>query len=154
MKRNLRSPAAVALAIFMGGVLAAASASMVFSVRIGKADPDGPEAFLASTQCDLKTISRGSVVRARFPISNRGGRRLILVEHVEACCGQSAAARQVSLAPGESTELAVEIDPGRWDGRVSQIVRYTTNDPRLPRFSLVVTALLEPSSFDGWPQKR
>jgi len=79
MKRNLRSPAAVALAIFMGGVLAAASASMVFSVRIGKADPDGPEAFLASTQCDLKTISRGSVVRARFPISNRGGRRLILV---------------------------------------------------------------------------
>ena len=42
-------------------------------------------------------------------------------------------------------DLDMHLDMSRWAGRARQTVRYTTNDPRLPRFTLEVTASVEPS---------
>ena len=110
------------------------------SNRVGSLSP---QLVLASTHRDLGTVTQGSVLRTTFPIANQGTRRLVLSDQSQGCCGQPADPRQVIVAPGDSTELTVEVDTARWHGRMERTLRYTTNDPKLPRFALTVTASVQ-----------
>ena len=109
----------------------------------GHAGGSAPKTVLSCRQRDLGSVTQGDVVRAVFPVSNAGNRRLILSQRGAGCCGRPAHAHQVIVAPGDSTELSVEVDTAQWAGQVDHTVRYTTNDPALPQFALRVTAVVE-----------
>jgi len=94
-------------------------------------------------QRDLGTVSQGKVLRAVFRVENTGTRRLILVEEVDGCCDQTADQLSITVAPGDSQDITVEVDTARWYGHIEHKVHYRTNDPKLPRFSLAVTAIAE-----------
>jgi hypothetical protein len=49
----------------------------------------------------------------------------------------------VIVAPGDSTEVRVELDTAGRVGQVAHTTLYTTNDPALPQFTLRVTAVVE-----------
>jgi hypothetical protein len=108
----------------------------------------GPTLILPNARRDCGAVRQGVVLQPSFPISNAGGRRLILVEKTEACCGQAVDPHRIILAPGDATELTVEVDTARWCGRMQHTVHYTTNDPKLARFALRVNAIVsrEPST--------
>ena len=98
---------------------------------------------LPRTERDLGTVSQGGVLRATFPITNAGSRRLVVLEQMKASCGQSPGLRQVVIAAGQSSGLTVEVDTAQWYGKVDHAVHYTTNDAKLPRFTLRATADVE-----------
>ena len=120
--------------------------------RWGRAGSYAPALVLSRTEHDFGTVPQGLVLQTSFPMRNLGSRRLIVIEQGQGCCGQSAAPRQISLSPGESKDLVVKLDTGRWCGAVQHDLGYTTNDPRLPRFVLTVAAVVEPEG--GWEQTR
>lgn len=111
--------------------------------RHGHAGNSTATLVLPRTERDLGTVSQGGVLRATFPITNAGSRRLVVLEQMEASCGQSPGVRQFVVAAGDSKELAVEVDTAQWYGKVDHAVHYTTNDAKLPRFTLRVTAIVE-----------
>lgn len=102
-----------------------------------------PRLILPYKQRDLGTVPQGTVLRAAFPIENAGTRRLILVEEVEGCCGQSGDPRSVIVSPGDSKDVTVEVDTTRWHGSIRHSTHYRTNDPQLPQLTLRVTASVE-----------
>jgi hypothetical protein len=99
--------------------------------------------ILPRSECNLGTVSQGDVLQANFQITNAGSRRLVVLEQIEASCGQSPGVRQVVIVAGQSKELVVEVDTAKWYGRVDHTVHYTTNDAKLPQFTLRVTANVE-----------
>jgi len=103
----------------------------------------GAQAVLPCRHRDLGRVPQGGVVRAVFPVTNAGHRRLILTRRTPGCCGGPARSQQVFVPPGGSAELRVEIDTAQWFGQVDYALRYTTNDPALPQFALRVTAVVE-----------
>ena len=109
----------------------------------GHAGGSAPKAVLSCQRRDLGSVPQGRVLQATFPVTNAGNRRLILSQRGTGCCGRPADSHQVIVAPGDSTELSVEVDTARWAGQLDHTVRYTTNDPALPQFALRVTALVE-----------
>lgn len=103
---------------------------------------------LPNNERDLGAVSQGKVLQASFAVSNAGNRRLILLEETgTTCCGQAAGPRQLIVAPGDSRDLIVKLNTAQWHGMAEQIVHYTTNDPKTPKFALRVTAIV-----GGWPQ--
>ena len=109
-------------------------------VRVGRSSP---RLVLPVRERDLGPVRQGGVLRTSFRVANAGTRRLILREHAGSCCGGPADVRQIILAPGDATNLAVEVNTAEWCGRMEHTVRYTTNDPNLPHFALTVTASVE-----------
>ena len=102
-----------------------------------------PRLILPYQQRDLGTVSQGAILRAAFPIQNVGTRRLILVEELEGCCGQSGTPRSIIVAPGDSKDVTVEVDTARWHGSIQHSAHYKTNDPQMPRLTLRVTARMD-----------
>lgn len=115
----------------------------------GHAGGSAPRAVLSCQRRDLGSVPQGGVVRAVFPVANAGNRRLILSRRGAGCCGRPADSHQLIVAPGDSTELSVEVDTAQWAGQVDHTVRYTTNDPALPQFALRLTALVESPHSKG-----
>ncbi len=152
---------AVPVAIALAGLLSVwwvTHAVLSLGSRRGRAGSDAPVLVLSRTEHDFGTVPQGLVLQTTFPMRNLGSRRLIVIEQDRGCCGQSASPRQISLSPGESKDLVVEVDTGRWCGRVQRALGYTTNDPKLPRFVLTVAAVVEPKGrreqTRQWPGSR
>ena len=93
---------------------------------------------VASSTMEFATVAAGSPVRARFPVMNRGGKRLMLVREGESCECVAGDSR-LALEPGEWKELLIVADSRRTHGAVELTVRYRTNDPSRPM--LVLTLL-------------
>ena len=106
----------------------------------GVAAESVPKLVAELSRRDLGTVSQGVVLRAAFPVANHGTRRLVIVEQVARCCGGSSGTREIIVAPGQSRDLRVEVDTASWFGRLEHTVRYTTNDRRVARFAVTVTA--------------
>jgi len=136
----------LALAVLAGLFLGQQAACIVLPARLENArgGSSTPTIDLPYREQDLGTVPQGTVLQTSFPITNIGRRRLILVERSRACCGESPGQPETVLRPGEATELRVQVDTSRWCGRVREVVRYSTNDPQMPRFALTVTADVRP----------
>jgi hypothetical protein len=97
-----------------------------------------PRAHISCALQDFGTIGQGSLLRARFPISNTGDRRLIVTEKAEGCCGDSSSARSIVVEPGDTHILNITIDTELWCGQIEHEKRYATNDPKRSQFTLTV----------------
>jgi hypothetical protein len=139
--RKVATVLAIVACLFLAGWFALA-VQPAWS-RHGQTGNSTATLILPRTECNLGTVSQGDVLQAEFPITNAGSRRLVVLEQMEASCGQSPGLRQVVIAAGQSSELTVEVDTARWYGRVDHTVHYTTNDAKLPQFTLRVTANVE-----------
>ena len=141
----------LALAIVAGLFLGQQVACLVLPARLedARAGSSTPMIELPYREQDLGKVPQGTVLRASFPITNVGSRRLILVERSRACCGQSPGQPETTLPPGETTELRVQVDTSRYCGRMREVVRYSTNDPDTPQFALSVTAHVIPCTKLG-----
>jgi hypothetical protein len=148
MVRRCLKGSVLALALVAGLFLGQQAACVVLPAWLENARPDSstPTIELPYRQRDLGAVPQGSVLRTSFPLTNTGTRRLILVEQSRGCCGQSAGQRETTVRPGEATALSVQVDTSRWCGRMREVVRYSTNDPDMPRFALSVTADVIPAT--------
>ncbi|MHC4402877.1 MAG: Ig-like domain-containing protein [Planctomycetota bacterium] len=145
MKRNRLRKALPVLAILAGLFLGPWLARAVVPTWLEgeRGENAAPVLVLSQSECDLGTAKQGAVLQATFPVTNAGTRRLILTEHLQGCCDEKAEPRQVSLEPGESKDLEIQLDTTPWYGHVEHAIHYTTNDPRMPRLTLSVTAKVE-----------
>ncbi len=48
--------------------------------------------------------------------------------------------RTIVIPPGEAEHVIVDLDTRFASGKIQKLTRYTTNDPKYPRFELLVTA--------------
>lgn len=142
-----RYPRKIILVAAIGGVLllALCARSRWVAARTDNdhGTVDNPSVVLPNLAHDLGTISQGKVLRAIFRVENSGSRRLVLVEETAGCCDQTADQHSITVAPGDSQDITVEVDTARWYGNIEHRVHYRTNDPELPQFSLLVTAIAE-----------
>lgn len=145
MNRKRVGTVALALAV-AAGLLVGWRVARAMLPACGRHNPAGGSAarlLLPRTERDLGTVPQGTVVRTAFPITNAGNRRLVLFEEQEGCCGQSLDPRQLVVPAGNTEQLVVRIDTAQRLGRMEHTVRYTTNDPGLPRLSLKVTGTVQ-----------
>lgn len=103
----------------------------------------GPLVLLSDTERDFGSVVQGTVLNATFPITNRGGRRLILRQRSQACCGESGTAQAIMVGAGQSHELEIEVDTARWHGAMKHSTVFESNDPRRPRLTFTVRAQVE-----------
>jgi hypothetical protein len=103
-----------------------------------------PIIHLASTKHDFGSIEQGKTLSAGFPVTNRGGRRLVLVEQTESCCGKRKTASQIIIEPGEHEVLQSKVDTKLWCGEVSHTTYYATNDPKKPKIAFTVVGTVNP----------
>jgi hypothetical protein len=140
--------ATLALAITAGLFLGQEVACLVVPARLDSVRPGrpSPSVDLPHRERDFGTVPQGTVLQSGFPVTNLGTRRLVLVEQSRACCGRSPDQPQITLQPGETAKLRVQVDTSRYCGRIREVVRYNTNDPEMPQFALCVTADVRPSA--------
>jgi hypothetical protein len=85
----------------------------------------GPQVELETSEWDFGSVPSGEILCAKFRVSNKGTRRLILDERGD-CCGS---ANQEIIPPGESKELTFVIHTSqRQPGPGREVVCYETND--------------------------
>lgn len=103
----------------------------------------GPQVLLSDTQRDFGTVVQGTVLNATFPITNRGGRRLILRQRSQACCGESGTAQAIMVGAGQSHDIEIAVDTARWHGAMKHSTLFESNDPRRPRLTFTIRAQVE-----------
>jgi len=145
MRRTAKILAAVAVLAALGLGLGHVAARMVPLVSAGSPGPDGFAAVsLGTTQRDFGRVVQGDVLREEFAIKNAGTRRLVVQRNTGGCCGQPVETQAIMVAPGESATLPVEWDTAAMAGDAQHVVQFTTNDPKLPSFSLTLRADVQP----------
>lgn len=107
-------------------------------------------AVLPYTECTVDDVGMGQTVRGVFPLTNRGGERLIVTRIHPGCDCVAPAEPQIIVGPGESVDLVVALaDDGDRPGQSESL--YTTNAPNLPRFSLKIRAIPQCARRDHQP---
>lgn len=100
---------------------------------------NGPKLVLSTAEVDLGRVTAGDAPTARVRLRNAGHERLVVYREGAGCCG-SEAEPPVIVPPGQSGELVATMDIEGQHGPVRQAIGYTTSDPGMPRFDLVLTA--------------
>jgi len=101
---------------------------------------NNPVAAFDKTNHNFGNIKEGKFVVCEYILKNRGKGNLI-IEKVKASCGCTAVAPQkTKLKPGESTNLKVEFNTYRREGKQKKYVYVFTNDPKQPQVRLSFTA--------------
>ena len=101
-----------------------------------------PKIILPCDTRSLGTVSQGSVLRVTFPIRNAGGRRLVVSDSPDVCCGSRGQPHYVILGAGEAGAFTVKADTAKWWGCMRHTVHLSTNDPKRPRIVLTVEAIV------------
>lgn len=130
------------LTIFLAVTLAECGVAVLFG-RSHVAEPGGqaaPRAVLPDSTCDLGEVRGGQPLTARFPIENRGARRLVLTELDRSCDCVRGERPEIVVGPGRSGEIRVRLETDELSGPMQLEVRYATNDPALPMITLRVLA--------------
>lgn len=89
---------------------------------------------------DFGDMKQMQTERTAVTLTNAGAARLVITE-VKADCGCTIPKLEVqSLAPGESTQIAIEFNSKRFDGKVHKVVHINTNDPVNSVIDVMLTA--------------
>ena len=110
---------------------------------LGSTGPDRPVVHLERTEWDFGTVSPGDTRSASFAIVNRGRQRLILRKLNGSCDCLSARDAELIVEPFGRGCIELEFTPENLDGPARLEQRYATNDPALPKFSLICTAVVQ-----------
>src|SRR5688572_22447646 len=111
MKRSLLVVKGVVLAAALLFALALGLRAAVQVVSHPQTGEEGPPVVkLGSLDHEIQTPAGSEPVRVEFPVSNAGGRRLVIHSLRRPCC-DGPAPEPTLLAPGQSGELIVEVDP-------------------------------------------
>lgn len=131
-------PTTAILCVATAGVIATYGyeANCTLCVLTGHA---GPKLVLSTAEVDLGSVAADNAATVRVPIRNAGHERLVVHREGTGCCG-SEAEPPVIVPPGERGELVATLDTAGRQGTVRQAIGYTTSDPTMPRFDLVLTA--------------
>jgi len=91
---------------------------------------------------DFGNISPAQPVEHEFTVTNKGGKDLNIT-NVRSTCGCTAAVvGHQLLKPGESTKLKVTFDPRGKSGPQNKPVIITSNDPKSPQKTIVITGIV------------
>lgn len=110
---------------------------------LGALWPAVPEHAVASierTERDFGRVRAGASPEAVFRITNRGGRRLILLEKSRSCGCLAGGRPEILVPPGKSVDLEIKLETARLSGAVRKAVRYYTNDPEHRVLTLTLVA--------------
>lgn len=121
----------------LGGMLGAAASWANYTLK--NPSSKQPHALVHCYSRDFGVIKEGELLHARFPISNTGNKRLIVVKKVDPCCDSSATNTTI-VPPGETRILTTTVNTGFQSGQIVDRQQYSTNDPQLPQFILSVRA--------------
>lgn len=145
MKKHRRLLIAVVwIAAMLGGLaLGDAGARLAFQQEVNRSlqSDARPVVVLPETEHHLGSIRPDAVTRVEFAVKNAGSRRLILRKKEDACCGGTRPSEPVFIEPGDSCALEIALDVRGRRGEIRKTIRYATNDPNLPSFSLTVSAM-------------
>jgi hypothetical protein len=96
------------------------------------------------TVFDLGAIVTGSRHKFTVQIENVGDEPLLL-DGVESCCNVHAELRGKVVAPGQFMPLDIEVYPFKFMGELRSEVVVRNNDPRHPRYPVLVKAQVVPA---------
>ena len=117
-----------------------------YQVHAQAGDQQVPALVLKHSLQDFGAVSAGRKLSARFPIRNDGRRRLILREEFRNCSCLTGGKPEIIVAPGKTVELEVIMHTSQLSGAVRKLVRYRTNDPKLPMLTVRLVAEVEPAA--------
>lgn len=102
-----------------------------------------PQLFIAQKQIDLREISSKTVVRRSVTVTNHG-RSLLEIRKIQGNCEcLQIEAPKTSLAPGESMELTLILDPIGRKGIDQRNIYIFSNDPVNPVQLIVMKSRIE-----------
>jgi len=89
---------------------------------------------------DFGDLKQQQTVSTTVTVTNNGA-GLLQIENVEADCGCTIPTlEKYSLAPGESTEITIEFNSKKFNGKVRKVVHIETNDPLNPVVDVMIIA--------------
>jgi hypothetical protein len=138
--------AAVALTLLALRVAGRAAVEWIASPAV---DHRRPALYLPETTMDLGYLTEELPPSVAFVVENRGNKRLTIREIGAGCCGQGQSHPAVEVAPGATAQLVVPLGAATLARGGEQRVRYQSNDPARPAFSLAVRAAIEPQLAGG-----
>jgi hypothetical protein len=112
--------------------------SALFAPASDDGSPGAARLRLEETRRDLGNLSGGKPARASFRVANEGSHRLVIRKETGHCCGRGGPEEITIVPPGESRSLVVDVDTTGIQGGLQSDIKYATNDPRMPRFTLTV----------------
>jgi hypothetical protein len=93
------------------------------------------EVDLPYDQLDIGLVDAGPILTAEFPITNTGNRRLFIRQKSVSCeCGSDG--DLVTLLPGESSIIKIQLETQHLDGQFEIEWEYSTSSKYMPKFTL------------------
>jgi len=93
------------------------------------ANADGPKAIATPEKADFGSYQANELKQADFKIENHGDSELKILKVNKTCGCAEVSVQNMSVAPGASTEVKVEILPESLSGSFAKNIFLETNDP-------------------------
>ena len=136
-------------------LLTVVSARSYFDESVQTSVPtQGAAAFavLEQNEWHFGSVDNDSLLTAKFPIKNIGGRRLIIYQQSSSCECVSSDLEPIIINPGGSLELVANLDTHNLDGSYMMDLNFQTNAPNLPRFKLILFSQVHDKSIHSAAQ--
>jgi hypothetical protein len=104
------------------------------------AEETGPRIRVEPASFDFGRVQPHRTLRKDFRLVNLGDSRLEISRISRSCACTRAVADEMTLEPGQSTPLHVEIETRDGSGRIEQKVLVRSNDPETPSLEVRVSA--------------
>jgi hypothetical protein len=105
---------------------------------------------IEATNPDLGHVVNGEIISRELVIHNEGQADLVIDSVTTSCSCTQATVTPMTLAPGESDVLHIEIDSGahgpELTGELIRQVFVTSNDPQQPEAKVELTVFVDPKS--------
>lgn len=124
-------------------VLASCAALLVAGVALAAGKP---KAVVVEPIKEAGTVPKGEKVVHAFQIRNEGDAPLSITD-VRASCGCTVAKYDLTVLPGQTGQVRVELDTSTFNGAIAKGVTVYTSDTDNPQFELTVRAKVEPYIF-------
>lgn len=116
------------------------TANVVTKRKMDKEEPKTPSLILDKKEHDFGTVPEGRVVDFTVKLKNTG-EQTILIEEIKSSCGCAAAMlSNKELEPGQEGTLQIEFDSSNRLGKMTRTLTLHTNDPVIPRQTIVIYA--------------
>jgi len=102
--------------------------------------------------CEIGRTSLRKKWRVPFQIGNSGKKRLVINKIDATCCGDSTS-ETITIPPGETVEVTVDLDTRFAYGVIENVATFTTSDPECPRFDLTARAWIIEETISPSPAR-